>query len=280
MRWLALVAVLTALPAGAATRADCRALLERMEDATAGQVSSVAGACRFRNVTLGLGADRWTARTVTLSGDISALPDALPDRLTGGAESLAPAPEGVARPRLIRRAPDRPGLAVAFDLQADNGSVRINSLSLRAGDAAQLQFSARLTGVPQTLPFVPAAAMGLRLDRLDATVDMDGTHEDFGRMLLWGGPQTVGDRLTRLRTEATRWLAEQESGDQAQNLAAARAFTATLPRPRGVLNLRVGGNGISAVQVGSLASGLASADFVARLARSADLHLSWTPDAP
>ena len=275
-----LALALLAAPAGAAVEADCAALLERV-GARAGGTSFTGDACVFSDVEYGDGPSRWRAGRVILSGDVDALPDALPSRLTGGVTGLGLAPEIEGQPGFdwLLREQAKPGISLTFDITAEGGGVAINSLTFRLGDAGEVTASARLSGMPEVWPVDPVAMAGMKLDDMDATIVFDGLFEalvliPLGTQLL-DLTQPAEPQVEALRAGAAAWLAGFEGTALAEDAGEAGAFLDTLPHPRGELGLRVGGTGLSLLQLGSLAGGIASPGFLARIAEAAEVELTW-----
>ncbi len=172
IRAAGLALLLAPAAAFAGDGADCAALLDRM-GAVAAEVSTPGGACFLRDVTLGSGEGAWSARIVALYGDLDALPDATPVRLTGGAWGLVP-PGGVA-PEVAGAEGDPAGdLNVTFDLASGQGVLRIDRFDLRFGDAADLSITARLEDMPETWPTEPRAMARARIVAFDARLERDG----------------------------------------------------------------------------------------------------------
>lgn len=279
------VLLLLAAPTEAATRGDCVALLERL--GIRAKATALRGdACVFTDLRPADGAARWRAARLVLSGDVDALPDALPDRLTGGVTGFVSDPSVARRAGLAALAPQRSrsGMSLTFDLASQGGSVRLNALTLRSGDAGEITATARLSGLPEVWPPEPAALATARLEELDATFVFGGLFEELMRaavgLRLLGPDRPAEPQVADFAAQARDWLAGLAGTALAGSAVEADAFLDTLPRPRGNLRLSTGGRGLMLVQFGALAGGSASPEFLARVLAAAEAELTWDPDAP
>lgn len=268
-------------PAGAATLAECEALRERVPlDVSA--TDAVAGVCLFSDVRFGGGVPLRAAR-ISLGGDIDALPDALPARLTGGVTGLALDREVPGQPGLawLMREQTLPGMRLSFDMVSAEGVLRLNSLVFRADDRNEITVSARFAGVPEVWPVAPVAASAIRVQALEMEVAFDGMFESLlllplGTTLL-DLTQEAEPQVAALRDVAAEFLAGFSGTAQAENAAQAQAFLDVLPHPRGVLEIDVGGAGIAAIQLLPALTGTVTPDYVTRVADAAALDVFWTP---
>ena len=241
----ALLAWLGAAEAGrAADAAECRALLARM-GWTAEVVTAPAGACFLQGVAPEEGA--WRARIVALHGDVDALPDAPPSRLTGGVWGLAWG-EG-------------PELTATLDMASGGGVVRIDRLGLRAG-RWRGDLSARIEGVPEVWPAGPGALDATRLASLEGAV--------------WTEEEAEGGAGPGF--DAGPWIAALARGGGATAAAAARAAEEAGEGASGRLDLTLGEAGLAARAALPLLRGGLDPDEAAALAAEAGLALDWMPD--
>ncbi|SFJ80461.1 hypothetical protein [Jannaschia pohangensis] len=281
----AVLAAMLAAPADAATSDDCKALVGRLS-VSVERVESIAGTCLMSDVRFGDTSTPWHADRISLGGDIDALPDALPRRLSGGVVGLALDPQIPGRPGLdwLMREQSRPGLSLTFDLAAEAGVLSIRSLRFRMDETNGLSLTARLAGVPEIWPVDPVAASAIRLQAMDLEIDFDGMFEALVLIPLGSAildtTQAAEPQVAILR-DGVRALLEPFAGtDQQANAEALQGFVDVLPHPRGVLSIGIGGTGLSAVQGMPFLTGTASPDFIARVASAAELDVQWTPDAP
>lgn len=251
---------------------DCAALLARL-GAVAGSVATPGGACFFRDVSRGGGEDAWRARIVAVYGDVDALPDAAPRRLTGGAWGVIPPPAfgGAAAVDPLSEPDPAVDLTVSFGMVSGGGVVRIDRVDLRIGDAATATLSARLEGMPEVWPAEPGAAARMRLAALDLSIDLDGVPA------IVAGGDDAPDAQT-WRTVAEPWLAALDRDGPSAAAAVARRFAAALPHPAGRLEVSLGDLALRDAAP-LLSDGLTPA-ALARVAAAAGLTLDWMPDAP
>lgn len=167
IRMLPMLALLSG-PAGAATQMECQALIARVP-VTVDTVDSIAGVCLFSDVRFGAAPTAWRADRISLGGDIDALPDALPVRLSGGVTGLAidPIIEGYPGMAWLIRQQAEPGISISFDTTADAGVLRINSLLFRMDETNEISVTARLAGVPEVWPVNPVSVAALTLQALE-----------------------------------------------------------------------------------------------------------------
>ncbi len=273
IRALILVFLASATPAMAARKADCTALLAR-SGAEAAKVSVTGGACVFTDVRIVDGPTRWRADRVILSGDVDAVPDALPEGLTGGVTGFTTDPP----------LPGTPPLALTFDFATRGDTLRLNALTLRAGETGGLTAQGRFAGLPQVWPPDPSALVAARATELVIAIEFDGLFEALVPLASAAGlidPRLpASPQIAKIADEARGWLRSLAGTSVSESGLQGAAFLDTLPRPRGELRLRLGGRGLMLAQLGALAEGVASPDFVARLAVAADAELTWEPDAP
>lgn len=274
---------LLAGPAGAASLGECEALAARLPvDVRA--TKAVAGVCLFEDVRIGQSPAAWRAERVTLGGDVDALPDALPRRLSGGVTGLFTDPWLRDQPGFgwLLRQQAMPGLSVSFDMTAEAGVLRINSFALRDGDRGQVEVTARLAGVPEVWPVDPIAASAIRVQALDVEIGFNGIFESL--LLVPLGTALLDLRaeappqVAALRETAATFLAGFESTDQAENAAQVQAVLDALPNPRGVLEIGLGQAGLSPLQLLPFVTGTVTPDYVTRVADAAALDVVWTPD--
>lgn len=266
----AFLAPVSARAAGTATQADCAALLDRLGGA-AGSVATPGGACFFRDVTLGAGKDAWRARIVAIYGDVDALPDAVPLRLTGGAWGVTlPSTLGGAGPIEPAADPDPArDLVATFGMASGGGVVRVDRFDLRLGDAAEVTMTARLEGMPEVWPVDPRMAARMRLVALSLSVDADGLPAVLVR----------ADAAPDAAAMAP-WLDALDRGAPAGAAATARAVVAAMPHPKGRLSIDFDGRGVPLLAAVSLLSEGVAPEALARLAAEADVTVTWTPAAP
>ncbi len=282
---LAALAALLATPAGAATEGQCAALLAR-PGARAEAITLIGGACVFADPRYGEGAGRWRADRVSPSGDVEALPDAPPSRLTGGVTGFASDPEIAGHPGLecLLREQARPGPSLTSDLAGRGGTLRIDRLTLRTEDAGEVTLTARLSGRPEVWPVDPVPVATMRLDELEATVVFDGLFEAWamvspGRWLL-DIARPAEPQVATLSSLGSDWLTALNGSPLSESAARARAFLADLPHPRGTLCLAVGGEGLTLRLAGRLLAAAVCPETIARLAEATEVDLTWDADAP
>ena len=244
---VALAAVLAAPAAAMDAEAECAALLARV-GATAGSTATPGGACFFRDVAWGEGEAAWRARTLAVYGDLDAIPDAPPHRLTGGAW-------GVTRGEAAGEGDDAPpGVDLTFDVASGGGAVRVDRIGLRLGDAVDATLSARLEGMPPVWPAEPRAAARMRLVSLDLSLALDGWPEGAG---------------------AVPWLDALADAAPADAADALRAMAAA---PRGTLDLLVEQGEVPLREALRLLAGGATPGAVARLLALAGPSVEWAPE--
>lgn len=279
----AAVLALLAGPAGAATLAECDALAARLPVGV-GTTNAVAGVCLFQDVRIGRSPAAWRADRVTLDGDVHALPDALPRRLSGGVTGLFTDPWLRDQPGFgwLLRQQAMPGLSISFDMTSEAGVLRVNSFVLRDGDRGEVEVTARLAGVPEVWPVDSIAASAIRVQALDVEIGFDGL---FERLLLVPLGTAMLDlraeappQVAALRETAATFLAGFAGTGQAENAAQVQAFLDALPNPRGVLEIGLGQAGLSPLQLLPFATGTVTPDYVTRVADAAAVAVVWTPD--
>lgn len=284
IRWAGLL-VLLAGPVSAASLAECEALAARLTVQVA-EVEQIAGVCLFTDVRIEQAQQVWRARRISLGGDIDALPDALPRRLSGGVTGLALEPQMPGQPGLawLVRQQAHPGLTLTFDATAEAGVLRVNSFVLRMDDTNEVALTARIAGVPEVWPVDPIAASAMRVQALDMEIVFDGLFEDLLLLPLGTGlldlAQPAEPQVAALRTRMATVLSGFDGTPQAGNAAQAQAFLDALPHPRGTLEIGIGGAGLSALQLLPLLSGTVTADFAARVADAAALDIYWELEDP
>lgn len=284
IRVAALLALL-ASPAGAATLAECEALVSRVPVSVA-STEAIAGVCLFSDVRFGVAPIVWHADRISLGGDIDALPDALPARLSGGVTGLGLEPQVPGQPGLewLLRQSAWFGMSLTFDTTSDAGILRINSFVFRLDDTNEIALTARIAGVPEVWPVDPLASANIRLQALDMELVFDGMFETLALMPLGSAlldtRQPAEPQVAALRAVADAFLAGFGETPQAENAGQAQAFLDALPRPRGVLEIGIGGSGLSALQLFPVLTGVISPDFITRVADAAELDIFWMPEAP
>lgn len=278
----ALLLAALGLPASADALRQCEALVQRLPVEVAA-TTVIGGVCAFTDVRFGGTDTTWRAERVLLGGDIDALPDALPTRLTGGVMGLVVEPHLPGQPGLAWLIGEQAGSGtiVTFDTAADAGVLRINSFVMRTGDAGRMALTARLTGVPDIWPINPTSAAAMRIQALDLEITFDGLFETLLLMplgtALLDTTQEAEPQIAALRSAASAFLSDLQETSQAENAAQAEVFLDALPHPRGVLEVGIGGEGLSAVQVLQFAKGIPTPDFVRRTGDAVDLDVFWTP---
>ncbi|WP_179378645.1 hypothetical protein [Jannaschia marina] len=264
---------------------DCEALVSRLP-VEVETVDAVAGVCVLGEVRWGVAPATWRAARVTLGGDVDALPDALPRRLSGGVTGLMIDPVVEEMPGLawLMRQQAHPGMSLGFDATSEGGVLRVNAFRFAMDETNELTLTARIAGVPEVWPVDPVAVAAITVQALDVEIAFDGMFEAL--LLLPLGSALLDltvpaePQVAALRTQAEVALDGFAAAGQAEAAAEARAFVDALPHPRGVLELRLGGRGIAALQTGAALAGGLTPDFAARVAEAAELELFWTPDAP
>lgn len=237
-------------------RADCTGLLDRM-GWTAGSVATPAGACFFEDVAPEGGG--WRARVLALYGDVDALPDALPTRLTGGVWGLAGDQAEDAEPD-----PDR-AVTATFDLASGGGVLRIDRVTLRLGETWRAELSARVEAVPEVWPAEPGALNETRI------VSLDGA--------LWSETEEASGEESGWASLARPWIAALAEGN-GPAAAQAEAVLDALPDARGRLDVALGEAGLRVGDLAPLLRGGLTPDEFVEIVALADLALDWIPDAP
>lgn len=226
--------------------ADCEGLLRRL-GWTAGEVATPAGACFLRDVAPEGGG--WQARVMALHGDLDALPDALPSRLTGGVWGLALGPRAEA--------------TASFDLAAGGGTLRVDRLTLRLGDGWRGDVTARLEALPEVWPASGGALRDARIAALDGA--------------LW----SEGGRATAWAALARPWVEALAEGAGPAAAPAAAALRDALPGAQGRAEFALGAEtGLRLLDILPRLEGGLAPEELAALAAEASLALDWTPDAP
>ncbi len=272
-------------PASAEALRQCEGLVERLP-MTAAATQVMAGICLYGDVRFEIGGTVWTADTLLLGGDVDALPDAPPTRLTGGMTGLARLREIADPPGLawLRRGQAGPGMTISFDVTSADGVLRVNSFVLRRGEGDEIALTARLAGMPQVWPVGPAAMAAIRVQALDIEIALDGLFEALVLMPLGTAVLDLAEpaeqQVAALRKATRAFLAAFDGTAQAENAAQTQGFLDALPHPRGTLDVGIGGEGLSAVQLLRLFSGAPTPGLVRQLADAAALDIAWTPDAP
>ena len=277
-----LLALALAGPASAATTDACRALVERLP-VEVGRVAGLTGSCLFLDVTVGKGDALWRADAVTLAGDVDALPDALPQRLSLAAAGIARGSEATDRPALawLLRQRDYPGLSLRLRARVREGALVVDTFRLRFGEVGRIEGSARIVAPPQTFPFEPPALLATRLAEAEAEIAFDGLFERYwleplGRLLLDldadPGPQVIA-----LRDRALAFLDRFEDGQLAASAEAAGRLVDALPNPRGTLRLATTGEGVAALELAAPLLGRPSAETLATLVERLGLSVAWEP---
>lgn len=267
-----------AVPAGAATAALCARLDDTiLSQVETGPVSVIANGCRIDGLLTEVEGEIHRFDRIDVTGDLAAL---LP--VDGAARRLPTdlrlVVAGGRLPQVFSEGAERLGITELSLRQTAPDEIRLSGLQRLISGETLLDWSARLTGLPDDLS-TPRAFLSLHLREASVTARFDGGFEMSAPLVRFGNVSA------RIGWSGWRNLVEQEvapyrtpviSGQFDQLLR----FIDALPRPDGTLRLSLGGAGVTALQLALLQNADADPALLGRIAESAALTIDWDPAAP